>query len=474
MKAILQGLMFLAFLLFGAAQLVAARAGIEHHVGGFWAILIIALAFFFRFPLPITIGAFFGAMEVWDWHWAVAATFAAPGLLLMIPQFLAAVLGMLREQWLRNRAKPVIPETVIPLDSEHGVPGAGHAGTPEATGTVGLGSASRAAGWIIAGVLGVAVGLIVGVLVASGNFESQRPIAPSPLVAAGSESEPVVAQSVEPVASSPAVESSAAEMAGRSIDASRLDVQPIELGRLVNQFMLDDGQEPAWTLVADRGSPVKWTIDGVAERSSEIASYREGLARVSVDGVSKSVVRRQVQEVPWQVVLGSRLQPRVGPQFVQISPHVDCFGSTGSGCDFQIEATLADAGISAQPLCNDGGAGYANVVYALDAAGKQRAWLQYSASAGSGGESDWVTVYWRTEDFSSDVRTCLAAGAADGSVGPSAGAGPTASQTIGPTVPFTSKGEASEGAAAGDLPESPPMEPMADQGTVSGRFTPGR
>jgi hypothetical protein len=23
----------------------------------------------FRFTLPITIGAFFGAMDVWDWHW---------------------------------------------------------------------------------------------------------------------------------------------------------------------------------------------------------------------------------------------------------------------------------------------------------------------------------------------------------------------------------------------------------------------
>jgi hypothetical protein len=75
---------------FGIAQIVAGYQGIDYHLGGIWATLAIAI-FFFRFTLPITIGAFFGAMDVWEWHWTFAALFAAPGLLLAIPATLALV-----------------------------------------------------------------------------------------------------------------------------------------------------------------------------------------------------------------------------------------------------------------------------------------------------------------------------------------------------------------------------------------------
>lgn len=71
------------FICYGLAQIVAGFAGIQHHLGTGWAIGIIVASLILRFSLPITIGAFFGALNVWHWHWLGAALFAAPGLLFL-------------------------------------------------------------------------------------------------------------------------------------------------------------------------------------------------------------------------------------------------------------------------------------------------------------------------------------------------------------------------------------------------------
>ncbi|MCA3269667.1 MAG: hypothetical protein INF44_04870 [Thalassospira sp.] len=76
-------------LLLGIAHICAGYAGIDYHFGSVWAFIAIFLALVLRFTLPVTIGAFFGAMDVWDWHWAFAAFFTAPGLVLIIPGVLA-------------------------------------------------------------------------------------------------------------------------------------------------------------------------------------------------------------------------------------------------------------------------------------------------------------------------------------------------------------------------------------------------
>jgi hypothetical protein len=79
----------------GIAQLIAGYMGIQHHLGTVLAIIALFLAFFARFTLPITVGAFFGAMNVWGWHWFWALIFTLPGLAfmaLMIPGALATAL----------------------------------------------------------------------------------------------------------------------------------------------------------------------------------------------------------------------------------------------------------------------------------------------------------------------------------------------------------------------------------------------
>ena len=94
-KELLGCAFMLLSLAYGIAHVVAGYIGITHHLGTGWAIAAVAIALIFRFSIPVTIGAFFGAMNVWGWPWYGAFAFAAPGLAfmaLMIPGVLAAVL----------------------------------------------------------------------------------------------------------------------------------------------------------------------------------------------------------------------------------------------------------------------------------------------------------------------------------------------------------------------------------------------
>lgn len=86
----------LLFFGYGIAQIVAASFGFELWVGGVWSWVIVVACMFFRFTLPITVGAFFGAYEGWGWHWAAALVFAVPGLLLVVPGILGTIMTRLR------------------------------------------------------------------------------------------------------------------------------------------------------------------------------------------------------------------------------------------------------------------------------------------------------------------------------------------------------------------------------------------
>jgi hypothetical protein len=74
----------------GLAQMVIGYIGIEYHFGAGWAIGAVVLALMFRFSLPLTVGTFFGAMDVFGFSFIVALLITLPGLLLMIPGAIAA------------------------------------------------------------------------------------------------------------------------------------------------------------------------------------------------------------------------------------------------------------------------------------------------------------------------------------------------------------------------------------------------
>lgn len=82
---------------FGLFQLVAGFAGIEHEFGRGWAWAAL-IAFFFRFSLPMVYGTFVAMTDLWHLHWFWALLIAAPGLALMIPGIVAAVIGAVRSK----------------------------------------------------------------------------------------------------------------------------------------------------------------------------------------------------------------------------------------------------------------------------------------------------------------------------------------------------------------------------------------
>jgi hypothetical protein len=87
---LLIGLGFILFISFGIFQLVIGYQGIEYHLGAGWAVAALACTFIFRFTLPITIGTYFGVVDVLEWHWAIGLLVAAPGLLFMAPSIALA------------------------------------------------------------------------------------------------------------------------------------------------------------------------------------------------------------------------------------------------------------------------------------------------------------------------------------------------------------------------------------------------
>jgi hypothetical protein len=84
---------FFVFIIVAFIQTAVGYIGIEHHFGTFVAIVVIILAFVFRLMLPLTIGTFLGAMNVWDWPWYGALALALPGLLFAIPALITAVIA---------------------------------------------------------------------------------------------------------------------------------------------------------------------------------------------------------------------------------------------------------------------------------------------------------------------------------------------------------------------------------------------
>jgi hypothetical protein len=94
MKLIIGILALTAFLVFAAAQLAAGYAGILQGIGPMWALAALLSAVFLRFTMPITVGAFFGTMTVWGWHWAPALIFAVSGLVFALPGVISGIFSL--------------------------------------------------------------------------------------------------------------------------------------------------------------------------------------------------------------------------------------------------------------------------------------------------------------------------------------------------------------------------------------------
>ena len=84
-------LFFIIFLVVGIAQMYVGFIGIDYHFGYMAASVAILCALFLRIMLPVTIGSFFGAMDVLGWEWYQALLLAAPGLLFIMPAMITSI-----------------------------------------------------------------------------------------------------------------------------------------------------------------------------------------------------------------------------------------------------------------------------------------------------------------------------------------------------------------------------------------------
>jgi hypothetical protein len=112
-------LYFLIFIVVGIAQIWLGYIGIEWHLGELWAIGALAIAFIFRLTIPITIGTYFGAVDVMGWDWYVGLIIAAPGLLFILPSMVVAALEPIfsntkeRTAHIQNTPTPNVPSPPI-------------------------------------------------------------------------------------------------------------------------------------------------------------------------------------------------------------------------------------------------------------------------------------------------------------------------------------------------------------------------
>lgn len=101
MAGLLGGLAFIVVLAvvfgYGGAQLFVGFKGIALGLGAVWAWAAVIAALVLRITLPITLGAFYGAIHVWGWPWYWAALFAAPGLVFMVPGLVALVVSFVSD-----------------------------------------------------------------------------------------------------------------------------------------------------------------------------------------------------------------------------------------------------------------------------------------------------------------------------------------------------------------------------------------
>jgi hypothetical protein len=111
-KLVIRLVAFIAFIAFVAVQMAAGFEGISHALGSGWAVAALFVALYWRFTLPITIGAFFGALQVWGWHWSLALAFTLPGLVFVLPGVIPAIMSLVTERSSAKltRATPICAE----------------------------------------------------------------------------------------------------------------------------------------------------------------------------------------------------------------------------------------------------------------------------------------------------------------------------------------------------------------------------
>ena len=99
MGLIFSGAGLLLMLALGLAQMWLGVIGIEHHFGGWAAGGAVLAALIVRIMLPLTVGTYFGIVDVIGWPWWAGVLIAAPGIIFMLPAVIVGIVGAIKERF---------------------------------------------------------------------------------------------------------------------------------------------------------------------------------------------------------------------------------------------------------------------------------------------------------------------------------------------------------------------------------------
>ena len=105
------------FLAVGVIQIIVGYLGIEYHLGSGWAVGAVILSLLLRISFPLTIGTFFGALNVLEWHWFGALLLTLPGLIFMVPGAIGIALAGLADKF-GNRPSSTYQSEYRPSSTE--------------------------------------------------------------------------------------------------------------------------------------------------------------------------------------------------------------------------------------------------------------------------------------------------------------------------------------------------------------------
>ena len=164
----------------------------------------------------------------------------------------------------------------------------------------------------------------------------------------------------------------------------------IELGSLLEAFMVSPDTQPDWSMGAGSSTPqISWTSSGVEERPDCTLVYescRRGTTRVLLNGREMQHLRQRLEPVPWKLFMVSNALAKFGPERVEIGPSCDTVE-----CSFDFMSPLISAGFSLVKLCEAGPeARYTGYEVKKD---RKLSYMLVSDSTGSGGTSRSLTLF---------------------------------------------------------------------------------
>ena len=96
LKPFVQAVAVTALIAFALLQWSTATLGLEAAIGPWATAAVFGVVVLLRTSIPIVVGVYLGATNVFLWHPLAAAALAAPGLLLVAPMITAEILQKIK------------------------------------------------------------------------------------------------------------------------------------------------------------------------------------------------------------------------------------------------------------------------------------------------------------------------------------------------------------------------------------------